>query len=931
MLSLVRHGRLTACLEAALTVIADPAEDDRIKQYAAAALRDCADVQMKTRLKEIVDTFATISNGLAGVICEALYPDAIDASGLAGLIRRTEPQSRHGSHLLWTLKHHLEEKLTPSLAALLLEVVVELLHTAPYLEHGQDVEPISSRFSWLCDIVPIILKKLLADYHLSLCAAKVIARGIRIMEAHRHYGGYSEEKEYQEVSDAIYSHPIVKREYLWQGVAKYRDSHQREPGWLLQATGWHHQIISFNNSDIFWMTADAGQLEAYEDRLLSMRFAFELWQPYRFQWKQWFALLHVQFAMHEFHSLFWKYTWQRLTAPIISFWYRQIKYKFLEDYWWRRKGWRLQRAMGWIKDQYILHRHIYRLYSGTAIQWIGNLSHEARSKGNSLSWAADDWAALKRRRGPAIAWAVRHGCEVVWVRHTPILPHERPVLNQTNTQIVIGLCGLQSLWQKGQINFSALSDQEAERACRFALWELNGFPDWLPDFVGAKPQIFRQTLRACIEGEWRYERDREYVSETLYKLRWHGERYWSLVASDLLAQLQRQNPSHPEILDYAISILLKSGNIYHSELSTLASKRIENYASDSPFFFTWLSVWLQLNAIAALTWLNAYLAELPSPQADELVLHMCASLHEYRSRSIPQVARPEYLQPSAMRLFIPMIYRHVRPSEDIDRANGEAYTPTPRDDAQHFRNSLLQRLAQLDDPDVLTALKELKTAPELSKYQDWITHLIEQHLAQRVDLPPMKVDDFRTFSEGLETNPRNDTELFRIACWRLQDIKHEVEQTENSLREEVHKDWDEAALRRWFQRKLNERSRQRYNIPQEAEIDFGQKPDLRFEYPGIPAVPVELKWAENWTAPELLERLENQLVGQYLRAYNVRYGIYLLGYIGRQQQWNHPTEKRYIDFSELVRLLEDKALEIEKTCHDVVEIRVVAVDFRIHS
>jgi hypothetical protein len=66
------------------------------------------------------------------------------------------------------------------------------------------------------------------------------------------------------------------------------------------------------------------------------------------------------------------------------------------------------------------------------------------------------------------------------------------------------------------------------------------------------------------------------------------------------------------------------------------------------------------------------------------------------------------------------------------------------------------------------------------------------------------------------------------------------------------------------------------------------------------------------------------------RSYNVRYGIYLLGYIGRQQQWDYPTEKRRINFSELVKLIEDKAIEIEKTRYDVAGISVVAVDFRMH-
>ena len=50
-------------------------------------------------------------------------------------------------------------------------------------------------------------------------------------------------------------------------------------------------------------------------------------------------------------------------------------------------------------------------------------------------------------------------------------------------------------------------------------------------------------------------------------------------------------------------------------------------------------------------------------------------------------------------------------------------------------------------------------------------------------------------------------------------IKHDVEKSDNSLRDEVHRDDKEAGLRRWLKRKLDERSRHRYTTPQEAEID----------------------------------------------------------------------------------------------------------------
>src|SRR5205823_12195825 len=94
----------------------------------------------------------------------------------------------------------------------------------------------------------------------------------------------------------------------------------------------------------------------------------------------------------------------------------------------------------------------------------------------------------------------------------------------------------------------------------------------------------------------------------------------------------------------------------------------------------------------------------------------------------------------------------------------------------------------------------------------------------------------------------------------------------------------EAELRKWLQRKLRERARGKYTVPQEAEIDLQQRPDLRLENPRTPAVSIEVKWAHNWSVSELIAGLTTQLADQYLRAHNAKYGIYVLGMIGKDRK-----------------------------------------------
>jgi len=245
-----------------------------------------------------------------------------------------------------------------------------------------------------------------------------------------------------------------------------------------------------------------------------------------------------------------------------------------------------------------------------------------------------------------------------------------------------------------------------------------------------------------------------------------------------------------------------------------------------------------------------------------------------------------------------------------------------------FRDGLLERLAGSEDHHATEALKALLATPETAHLRDWILHLLDQRLQREADHLPWTAEDVRIFMRDHEIDPKTDTDLFQIVCKRLADIKHDVERSDNSLREEVHSDNTEPVLRRWLARKLSERSRGRYTIPQEEEIDQKRRPDLRIENPCTNPVSVEIKWADNWTVPELLEGLENQLLGQYLRSDNCRYGVYLLGMIGRKQHWEAPETKTPLSFQQVLDLIRARVKELMAGSPHVQAVEVVAIDFR---
>jgi len=576
-----------------------------------------------------------------------------------------------------------------------------------------------------------------------------------------------------------------------------------------------------------------------------------------------------------------------------------------------------------LRDWWLLVLNRDRLRSGRAIGVLARLCDQAA--GDDSKFAPTSWKGLADKRGAGVAEAVKAGCKLVWRNYSPPLPHEKPRPNEVGSGLVVGLAGIQSAITDGELAFGSTSDDDARLITRYAVNEMNGFPNWLHELATAKPGPVADILRACVLGEWQYPADREHVHDVLTDLAWEGQALACLVRSTVMDRLRTGDPAHPAIRDAAVTLVVKTATLPDDDLGRIAAARCRELLLDSAAFSLWLAVCLQVNADQAITILEERLPGCPT--ADDVVLNICEMLEGDVRRHLSFIAHPDYLRPPALVRLIPLVYRHIRPAEDIDRSDGGTYSATPRDEASRFRSGLLTRLANSDDPTATASLRELSVRAELSTSRDWILHLIDERMVSEADYRAWDPADIRMFARDHETDPRTDAELFRIILNRLTDIKNDVEKSDNSLREEVPRKCEEFVLRRWLARKLNERSRQRYTVPQEGEIDQKQSPDLRAENPWTPPVSIEIKWADQWTIDKLLAGLETQLVGQYLRAHNSRYGIYVLGMDTRKKYWQHST-RGDLTFDQVRALIENRARELTATRGDIADVRVVAVDFR---
>ena len=923
MLEIAIHGRLEACLDAALDIVADPVASERVKSNAVLLIDAVGDEVKRSRLAPIVATMPQIPALLGVRIAMAIFPKAVSAMQLVQLLRKTDFEADDSIGLLHYLNAHFKSTVAPEDAGSLIREVLALAQTPPLASYGQETSPISAQFTWACRLLPTIFGILVEKTNLSLQEIAVAAEAAWLIGYFReHHGHQVSGENFTNLNHSTLKHPEIRRVHFWRIVNGIRERSKAELNiyWFLTSP---LAVLTMTPQDFSWLLEDANVRNESSDRVLALDLALLLWiQRGRSRADRRQILRVVRAQPSLLLPIFHKCAASTRFFRFRQFWQRHLRNRIGNSMWWHRIFVRFKDWLASSRAHADLLLHLRTLASGKPINWLALMAREADPK-NTNQWTPTTWSGLEKKRGKLIASAVRRGCKAAWRRFVPELPHEKSDQSKIDNRIVIGLAGLQAGIADGEMSLAALTDEEAWLAARYAVNELNGFPPWIDDLAKAHPSAVCRVLSACIGGEWQLP-DGQQVHLVLYDLAWYGETLSPLAESILLGRLRAGDPPNLSILRFTLIALTRRQSPLLRQVSEIAASRISGLTKPERIAL-WLAVWMQIDADAAIQALRQKTVN--SSEASKIYVLLCAMLSRESIEREPLIPNPDYLRTKILRQLIPLVYSRVKISEDIDRVGKGMFTPGPRDHAQHFRSFLLDRLAKDESPEAEDALSELANDPSMTDTKEWILDLLDKRLKAQADLSAWTPEDLRTFAQHHEVDPKNDKELFSIVRKRLREIKAEVEQADNSMRRELHPDYPEAELRKWLQRKLTDRSRQRYTVPQEEEIDLQQRPDLRIERPGMGPVSIEVKWAERWTLLDLLERLENQLVGQYLRAHDSQYGIYVLGIIGSKGYWVGPNKTRRT-FEEVVTLVSESARNLVKKRPDIGDLEVISIDFR---
>jgi hypothetical protein len=480
-----------------------------------------------------------------------------------------------------------------------------------------------------------------------------------------------------------------------------------------------------------------------------------------------------------------------------------------------------------------------------------------------------DTARLVEVLGDDLANSFIKGLTKWWRNHEPD-PRE-PGETQYLLANVAGLTGL-SLSIKDGLDVRSLSDADAAKAVRYALYELNGFPVWFEPLLEAHPTTVRRVLRGVIAREWASTQEHHgVISRAPYEPQHTAE----LIGQLVVAELAFGWPGHPRTDYHAVSALLAQ-SLPNDTVTQLIERQVLGASSaNSAELAQWLRGWAHFDPSKACKWLRS----VKKNQCRELVLQVASSLEEDFDSS-RQRARKMRWDPTALKDWVLLLYDTIRPEDDTDRSDGNVYNPNARDYAQSFRNRCLSSLASYPSKEAFEAIQSIRRLKKFAGIRDLLDQIAQRQLAAAAEelASSWTEKQLLELERGDDRIPTTNASLFALVKRHLARVAELLENDDFSYSAVFAEDTEERHIQRWVASSLTLVGRGLYTVEREPQVQDDKLMDISVTVPGVGRVPVEIKplYKERYTYKELCAFITEQLIGRYMRPPNVDCGILLL-------------------------------------------------------
>lgn len=927
LIILARQGALKGTLEAIVSVAVNNTEPHYLRATAIGCIEDIGLDEHKRQILEAAGLEDSIPERLMGWIIRCVYPSVADENELFNILKKMDwRRHRHEVTSMHNFEREVIEEATGLAHAKRLLFLSNLMTFV--VTPGGDLK---ADKHWALNWLQPTIKNLLDAQSLSdeQCGLVLDALAMTHQVRKKHITDDWREAKTGSINNASLHHKNLRQKWFWSRYHEVRI--EREVKYVFQLDSYY-ELLSPHPVDISWWLEDAFNTElSKQERCFALNAAITLSNNSGTKTLPAMTVLDYLDALtdREVQSV----VLENFRNKFVNLFSRS-KYKVVNT-WGRKRFWQSKWVK--IKKQYWTYvnraRFTIRRKAIANGNWDGatyhvlSLAREKISDRSSNNWSggltADD---LMVPFGQFVGSAVIASTKLHWKKHQPILPYERENRNSTRQLTIFGLMALDVVWSKeGAGYFESLNESEAEIATRLALNELNGLPAWLPSVARGNLKVVKRVLLEAATEEWRIANANPDLNSDLFsRLRYQEKELPELVIPHIKSLLLSGEQTNNRVLLDALRIVIRLGDRASFDwlINTAKTSVLDDAGLEKESSWTWLVLLMGLDATFVLDFIESQ--QLKKDPA-ELAIKLCGCMGSRRDLGI-SVDSPDYANPRFLKRLIPWVYKYVPPKEDP--IHDGAYSPETHDDAVTFRQTLLERLISVDDNYVEETLKDFNDNPVFDDLSDWILENLDRWKDRKADQIKLNPEDLHDLlGNQHERAPRSREDLFHLSHRKILHFKEQVEHAEISIRNQANIGiWKEKDYQRWIQEHIYSMRNGRFTIAAESEIDPGKYPDLRFEAPEIDgAISVEMKLATNWSYTKLLEGLHAQLVGQYLRAGNANFGIYLLFYDGTQKHWE-PSTTESLNWQELLQRLDEEARMIRLKRLDIDQLVVIGID-----
>jgi len=933
LLKLIWQGQMSDLVDAAVSF----AMNDQVRSYnRLLAIRSVSAAgtikQQRNLVKSLLTDISKLTSDTLGEVCSSFFPKALSVPQLLKILKNARTPERYSAS---ELQQSIDEianntDIPEKEAEKLLKGLYKLLKSQPFIvRHHCEI---SQRYGWLLPSAISLANQFIQKKH-GFCFTPIVLELFRCFFIARDCGDFHTSDRDKLLVDAK-AWSEFRHQLFWHAIASAR---AREKDNKKHPTEW--QQISWDIRD-FWVSSTDNLEQLFEDlhnklvmddRLIALTAIFEVYVAEKRPRKLCERMKRAATGVSELETKLHELLHPKPLPEELKKWRRQERdFERSQKESEKRQKINRQEWQQALKKESNEIKNVGDALKGEVLQRTAYLYDRIREKKEEgvHRFGYANWRALENDFGFDVAKNFRDGCVAYWREYDPFTDPDRRTSNTTPWSYRIGLTGLAMEAADDPDWAKKINRDEAKIAAHYSVCELNGFPSWLNALTSEFPVLFDKVIEDELRWELHASPAEINSTHTLSAISYGNKKFNERYKSTIFDLLSTQEPASDVVLDYSLSLLL-GGQVdaaLKRKISKLAHKRFKAKA-DKKRKHTWLIVLFCVDGIKGCELLKAWIKGLSSvKEKKETMVNFCSALTDHAKARFG-LATMDYEKIEVLGELVPLIYKFVK-VEDDDRHTG-VYTPGVRDDAQQTRSYLLNVIFDTPGRESYNVLMNLSKTLSYSFSKDRMDHLAKERAALDAEFDPWTGSAVAEFSLSPTKTPRSEADLYELALVRLDDLKMDIEDGDESEVVLLRKLTQETDVRTIFANRLRKSSRSLYTIGSEEELADATRTDIRFNAPQVSdPVPVELKIADKWSFRELRERLENQLIRQYMRV--SRYGIFLLVHNGKEnRQWRCTHTKKLVTFTELVEALKQNLDDLTNKYPNVAGLAIVGIDFTI--